>query len=273
MTTRRTTSDTFRGVVLAVALLLSLATSAVAESAAPAPARVLLEGTPYAAPVYVVESGEPGPTVVIVGGVHGNEPAGVAAAERIRRWPIASGRLIVIPRANVPGLEANKRRDPRVPADDGDLNRNFPHEDQSEPLGQPATAIWELIAASKPDWVLDLHEGYGFRAGGSKSVGNSLIYLASESLDPIAERMRSAVNATIDDPDQHFVLLQKSGGVKGGLTRAAREVLGAQSFTIETVYTDQPLGRRVRQHCLMVETVLREIGVLEQTIVAGATGE
>ncbi|MEZ5299670.1 MAG: hypothetical protein R3F11_03220 [Verrucomicrobiales bacterium] len=35
-------------------------------------------------PYYVADSGEPGPTVLITGGIHGNEPAGAAAAAQIR---------------------------------------------------------------------------------------------------------------------------------------------------------------------------------------------
>ncbi len=244
-----------------VALLLAVASVAVAE----APDRLLLPGTPYETPVYELEADTPGPTVVVVGGVHGNEPAGAAAAERIRRWSIDAGRLVVVPRANVPALDAGRRRDPLVPRDDGDLNRCFPHEDRAEPVGRLAAALWELIVEAEPDWVVDLHEGYGFRAGGSKSVGNSLIYLASAELDPIAERMQAAVNATIEDPDRRFVLLRKSGGVKGGLTRASRERLGAHSFTIETVYTDQPLERRVGQQLLLVDELFQHIGLIEES--------
>ena len=45
--------------------------------------RLLLEGTGQEPPWHRVESGEPGTLVMIVGGVHGNEPAGASAAAQI----------------------------------------------------------------------------------------------------------------------------------------------------------------------------------------------
>src|SRR5690606_3836973 len=38
--------------------------------------RVLRRGTSQATPAYIIRSSQPGPTVVIVGGVHGSETAG-----------------------------------------------------------------------------------------------------------------------------------------------------------------------------------------------------
>ena len=70
---------------------------------------LIAEDTRWQTPYYIVTSDKSGPTVLITGGVHGNEPAGAYAAEQVRHWPINKGRLIVIPRCNVPGLAANKR--------------------------------------------------------------------------------------------------------------------------------------------------------------------
>src|SRR5688572_13934153 len=62
---------------------------------------MLAEGTPWATPYFVQESNQPGATVMIVGGMHGDEPAGAYAAEQIRRWRIVRGKVVVVPRANV----------------------------------------------------------------------------------------------------------------------------------------------------------------------------
>ncbi len=66
---------------------------------------LLAKGTKWETPFYSRDSGKPGPTVVLTGGIHGNEPAGAGAAEQIRHWPIKRGRLIIVPRVNRPGLE------------------------------------------------------------------------------------------------------------------------------------------------------------------------
>ena len=60
----------------------------------------------------MIETGVPGPTVLIVGGIHGNEPAGFRAADQVRHWPINRGKLIVIPKLNRLGVEANIRWSP-----------------------------------------------------------------------------------------------------------------------------------------------------------------
>ena len=63
-----------------------------------------LRGTPVDTRVYYMDSGQPGPTVVIVGGTHSNEIAGISAALLIvERAEVTKGRLIVIPYANSSG--------------------------------------------------------------------------------------------------------------------------------------------------------------------------
>lgn len=60
-----------------------------------------LRNTPGDTPVYVLDGTRPGGCVLVVGGTHANEPAGIVAAtvlvERVRA---TRGRLIVIPNAN-----------------------------------------------------------------------------------------------------------------------------------------------------------------------------
>ncbi|HJO52894.1 MAG TPA: succinylglutamate desuccinylase/aspartoacylase family protein, partial [Verrucomicrobiota bacterium] len=73
---------------------------------------VLAKGTQWETTFYRRDSGVDGPVVLVTGGIHGNEPAGARAAEQVRHWPIKKGRLIVVPRANIPGLKAGTRHLP-----------------------------------------------------------------------------------------------------------------------------------------------------------------
>ncbi len=67
-----------------------------------------LAGTPVDTPVFVMEGEAPGGTVVVLGGTHGDEPAGyVAAVVLVEHARVAAGRLIVIPRANASGFTHN----------------------------------------------------------------------------------------------------------------------------------------------------------------------
>jgi len=61
---------------------------------------LIAEGTVWENPYYIIDSSVEGPTLLVTGGLHGNEPAGAQAAEQIRHWPINRGTLIVVPRVN-----------------------------------------------------------------------------------------------------------------------------------------------------------------------------
>lgn len=64
-----------------------------------------LKGTPGDTEVYLLDSGKPGGTVLILGGTHPNEPAGfLTAVLLIENVKLSRGRLIVIPRANASGF-------------------------------------------------------------------------------------------------------------------------------------------------------------------------
>ena len=229
------------------------------------PASGTIDGAPRETPYYIIESALPGPVVMIIGGMHGNEPAGAAAAEQIRHWTPARGKLIVIPLANPAARAANTRRIPGKPAAEGDLNRNFPRSEDNpdETRGPTATALWAFIRQHEPDWILDLHEGYDFHVRNSNSVGSSVIHLGSDPMtSALAERMLEVVNAEVDDPQRRFASLSR-GPVDSGMVRAAVTHLGARGMILETTTRDQRLSHRVRQHRLMVYAFLRELEMVE----------
>ncbi len=256
---------------------LALACAAMVQSclASTWTTNTLLPGTRFETGWYVQDSGKPGPTIMIVGGVHGNEPAGAAAAEVIRFWPLTAGRMVVVPRANVPGLLANKRMIPNLDTNIGNLNRNYPRAGKEEPpRGELATAIWALALEYKPAWLLDLHEGFDFHQLNEKSVGSSVIVAPDAKGEAEAKLMLEAVNVTITNPDLKFV--QRGPPVDGSLARAGGEHLRIPSMTLETT-TKQPMPKRVRQHEIMVHHLLADIGMMEkalpaETYIAGGDG-
>lgn len=253
-------------------LILALTATSLADSrdSRTVSSGVLGEGRDWETPWYEIASGADGPTVLIVGGMHGNEPAGAAAAEQIRCWPIVRGRLLVIPRAAIPALRENQRK---LPGDDEqlrDLNRNFPGEDESGAArGEIAETIWSFVESQHPDWVLDLHEGYEFNVshkppeGEKKSVGSSVIFFEANGHAPLVERMLNEVNATIEDPERKFVPLG-GGPVDRSLVRACVRHLNAQGMILETTFKDQPLSTRSRQHRILVNEVLGQLGMIDR---------
>jgi predicted deacylase len=227
----------------------------------PRAAGAIAVGTTFATPYYVQDTGRPGPTVVIIAGIHGNEPAGVKAAARICKWPIQRGKLVVLPRANPPALQAQQRGIPEVDDEVSNLNRNFPKVEQpGSPRGELAQAIWELVESHEPDWLLDLHEGYDFHQLNPRSVGSSILTFPTVEAVRASAIMLEAVNQAIEDNKYAFAPLGVP--VDGSLARAAAEHLGSHAMIVETTTKDQDLSLRVRQQCLMVRRFLQHLQML-----------
>ncbi|MCG8649289.1 MAG: succinylglutamate desuccinylase/aspartoacylase family protein, partial [Pirellulales bacterium] len=229
---------------------------------------LLGKGKPWETAYYINDSGVDGPTVVITGGIHGNEPAGGRSAEQIRHWPIVRGKLIVLPRVNTLGLEKNTRFLPDASKELQDLNRNFPSPGiADEPRGEIATALWKFVVAQNPDWLFDLHEGFEFnishkpKQGKEKSVGSSIIFDRDQDLDIFVKRMLAAANGTVADEDRRFVLLGR-GPKKTTLAGAAINVIGKKAMILETTYQYQRLPVRTQQHRAMMNAALRQLGMI-----------
>lgn len=128
-------------------------------------------------PIASLRNGS-GPTVLIVGGNHGDEYEGqITVARLCRELPIeaVSGQLILLPVANLPAAVAGCRVSP---LDRGNLNRSFP----GDPDGGPTAAIAYYIESelvARADFVIDLHSG-----------GSSLEYIPSALVHADAESRR-----------------------------------------------------------------------------------
>lgn len=67
-----------------------------------------LKGTPGDTDVFVFEGEEPGAAVLVIGGVHPNEPAGyLAAVLLVETLEVTRGRVVVIPRSNASAFTVN----------------------------------------------------------------------------------------------------------------------------------------------------------------------
>lgn len=116
------------------------------------------------------EGTAPGPTLIIVGGLHGNEPSGLVASERVLRalddTPLDRGRLVCV-RGNTAALSVEASAPwlrPRYL--DADLNRLFTDEDEDTPSPRVEDAerraleraLADLVRESDgPCYFMDLH--------------------------------------------------------------------------------------------------------------------
>jgi uncharacterized protein len=103
-----------------------------------------------------VSGHEDGPTVALLGGVHGDEDEGVVAIRRVLHLlsqEELKGRVIAIPVSNPPAFAARSRTSP---LDDLNLARVFP----GDPGGAPTERIAHVITdhvIRKADVLIDLH--------------------------------------------------------------------------------------------------------------------
>ncbi|HEX6988095.1 MAG TPA: succinylglutamate desuccinylase/aspartoacylase family protein [Bacillota bacterium] len=213
--------------------------------------RTILSGTSHATELYVIDSGVPGPTVWISGGVHGSELAGWMAAEEIAEWRVTRGRLVVVPHAFQLAVEQRLR----AARGYSDLNRQFPTSSGDSPNGTVARALWEELERYEPDWVFDLHEALSNRNLDSSSVGQTMIVYPNSEINAMAEtvidRINEDLSSTLD-----FRMLRYP--VQGSLARAAGQFLGANAAIVETSRM-YDLDDRIDWHLTLMRYVLEEL--------------
>lgn len=242
-------------------LLLAFLVSAVFVAPTPAEAStqekvVLAGGTSYATNMYIIRSGKPGPVVMIVGGVHGNEPAGYIAAGKMVDTDIKKGTLLVIPRANRLAIEHKTR----YYGGHGDLNRDFPQSKYQSPDGTLSRAIWAAVKKYNVDYVMDMHEGYDYyKSRSSSSVGQSLIFYPNGNVLANMTSIINTLNSNISSSYRKFSLLRYPA--QGSLTRATAQYLGTKSFIFETC-TKQNLSTRVYYQQVAAKKLLKRLYML-----------
>jgi len=165
--------------------------------------------------IYRIEGREPGPTLLIISGIH-NEPGGYLTADQFVDISLKKGRLIVVPRANFQTIIEDER------GILGDMNRLF---DLNEPRFENdhsmeiVSILKDLIGES--DVMLNLHDGWGFfreeniddmhnpdRLGQSIITDTDVYYVPSSDLtlqlQEIAERICAVVNEEISNEEHIF---------------------------------------------------------------------
>lgn len=111
----------------------------------------------YPLPVAVLKNGE-GPTLLLTGGVHGDEYEGPAALLKLAHQLDVSrlrGRIIVFPALNMPAFAAAERCSP---LDAMNLNRAFPGDRDGPPTAQIANLLEQVIMPDC-DAAIDIHAG------------------------------------------------------------------------------------------------------------------
>jgi protein MpaA len=135
-------------------------------------------------PIRIIERGDPdSPTkVLVVGCIHGDEPAGIAVAEKLESTPLSpETSLWIVENANPDGVAAGTRTN----AHGVDLNRNFPwrwrpygergnrHYSGPQALSEPESSLLaRLVLRLRPNVSIWFHQPYGVvdESGGNVAI-------------------------------------------------------------------------------------------------------
>jgi hypothetical protein len=238
--------------------------------------RTLLAGTRSETRLFISHSGLAGPAVMVLGGVHGNEPGAWLAADGIAEWLPAAGSLLVIPRANVIALENFVR----TTDDLGDLNRLYPGKPDGLPMERMAHEIVAIAREFGVSLLLDLHESWGFWAERTQTGTAFLGQTITTGVGPLAPdfgiALVDAVNPSIGNTRDRLILRDgaafrrmddpATGGATATRGRSSLalggHVEGLTPILVETGQQGQPLERRVQLHTVITRTALEQVGVL-----------
>jgi predicted deacylase len=187
------------------------------------------------------------PCTVILSATHGNEPAGFFALHRIidSKPIIKQGKVFIIPSVNPCGLMANQRHNP---LGDYDINRGYPNKTYLN------SQIKKFI--DQADWVIDLHEGYGFHKLDRRSVGSGVYPGNTKEAQDLTNQLITGINTSIKDVNKQFVTF-KLPNVKGSLRDYCSNT-NKNYILIETsgINDIQPLPVRVSQQQYFVENII-----------------
>ncbi|AGB38720.1 succinylglutamate desuccinylase/aspartoacylase family protein [Natronococcus occultus] len=221
----------------------------------------LRSGTRYETPVYVREAAEPGETVVVLGGVHGSELAGIEAAHSVREWSFERGTVVVVPEANAPAVREQTYSGP-----DGDLNQQFPPE--GEPTTPIADAIWSLLVELEPTAVIDMHSSMGIwgSSRGPSGFGQAIFPGVAADARSIAARANRSLNGREIRPSEYgsayeFTLGNTLAGAHPRLIHKVAVDLECAGYLTEVTRHDTTLETRTEWSEAVAATLLERHGI------------
>ena len=209
-------------------------------------------------PVHVFQAKQPGDTVIIQAGIHGDEVAGVHALCELLESGIrpAAGKLILTPIMNAPAYRAKQRAAPGGL----DLNRCFPGDPTAEAREHRlAHAFMELIKAEAPALVATLHESHKrYDPEVNPSFGQTLVY-GVDPMPPVVGRVVDRLNGQVQGAAERWAT--QFFPVATSSTEVIVEAVGCVGICVET-WMGFPEARRVQMQVEVVRFLLDEFGIL-----------
>ena len=239
------------------------------------------EGTDYELNVYRIYGKEPGKTLLLIGGIQGDEPGGYLSVDHYADISLAKGNLIVVPRANFRSIVVNRRKI------NDDMNRKFAKDTRANYETKIVAILKKLIAES--DCLLNSHDGSGFFSEkwegpdrNPKLYGQSIIADCETYLNPrnnhtldlgeMARFVCRQINQKIINPHYHFHFnnhrteekTTRHKEQRKSATHYALYTCGIPAFGIETSKS-LPLEDKVRHHNLAINAFMERFAIVPET--------
>lgn len=202
----------------------------------------------------VLQAEAAGLTVLIQGGIHGDEIAGVHALQELLEEGLrpVKGRLLIIPVMNPAAYRIRQR----TAADGADLNRSFPGDPSSEVYEQRlAHQYMTLIREESPALVATLHESKTrYSPDVSPSFGQTLVYGVKPcpaSLTQVVEALNGSRKSAAEAWNTHYYPVSTSS------TEVIVDAIGCVGTCVET-WMGFPERRRIDMQKEVVMALLRE---------------
>lgn len=213
-------------------------------------------------------------TILIFGGMQGDEPGGFHAASLlISDYNITKGKIIVAPNLAFDSIIKRAR------GVKGDLNRKFAELDKNDPDYETIQRIKQLVLLPEVTMVLNLHDGWGFyhptfvdemknpkRWGNSSVIDMSQIKASKyQDLEKIAQSTVDILNSKlIDEKHRYFVKNTKTEELED------TEMLKALTYFVisnqKAAFANEasknlPVNLRAYYHLVAIENYLNIAGI------------
>jgi hypothetical protein len=245
--------------------------------------QVFFPNTAYELNIYKINGKKPGKTLMLIGGIQGNEPGGFLSADLYADMQLEKGNLIVVPRANFYSIITNQR------GPNGDMNRKFHLEENASTMDDQIVAILKKLI-SESDYLLNLHDGAGYfhpthidKWRNPDRFGQSIIadydqFRVPEKnkvikLGDIAKKICSQVNKQINNDLYRFHFMNTRtdepdsphAEQRGSATYYALTKHHIPAFGVETSKFLPSIDLKVLYHNMVINAFMKQFGIIPES--------
>ena len=223
--------------------------------------------------LHKLGNGDDGPTVLVIGGIQGDEPGGFTAASLlVTDYQVKKGNVWIVPNLNFKSIIERSR------GVHGDMNRKFLSLPKADPEYEAVEKIKSIILDKRVDLILNLHDGSGFyntkhisknrnpgRWGQSVIIDQEKIEAPRfGNLSELAGKVCESANRNIKYDKTHYHVKNtrtSEGDVEMEKTLTYFAIRNNKpAFGVEAS-KDFRTHARALYHLFIVEAMLRELGI------------